>query len=165
MDYKYIENLLEKYWQCQTTLQEEEILRAFFSQESIPGHLSKYSTLFIYQSSSVKEEVTNDALVQKIMERVAENKNKQRRIENYLKTKPISWTQPLKPLFRAAAIVAIIITIGNAAQVSTKKDKNVTTEIQYTERVNGEEVAMTDSLINDSADREIQPQKGVNLIP
>ena len=31
MDYKYIEQLLERYWQCETTLQEENILRAFFS--------------------------------------------------------------------------------------------------------------------------------------
>ena len=33
MDYKYIEQLLERYWEGETTLQEEAILRAFFSQE------------------------------------------------------------------------------------------------------------------------------------
>ncbi|MBQ4446467.1 MAG: pyruvate ferredoxin oxidoreductase, partial [Prevotella sp.] len=32
MDYKYIEQLLERYWQGMTTLEEERILRAFFSQ-------------------------------------------------------------------------------------------------------------------------------------
>ena len=32
MDYKYIEQLLERYWKCETTLEEEEILRMFFSQ-------------------------------------------------------------------------------------------------------------------------------------
>ena len=32
MDYKYIEQLLERYWQGETTLQEEAILCNFFSQ-------------------------------------------------------------------------------------------------------------------------------------
>ena len=35
MDYKYIEQLLENYWQGETTLQEERILRNFFSQEDV----------------------------------------------------------------------------------------------------------------------------------
>ena len=30
MDYKYIEQLLERYWNCETSLEEEQILRAFF---------------------------------------------------------------------------------------------------------------------------------------
>ena len=39
MDYKYIEQLLESYFDCRTTLQEEQILRSFFSQEDVPAHL------------------------------------------------------------------------------------------------------------------------------
>ena len=39
MDYKYIEQLLERYWQCETSLEEEQILQAFFRQEDIPVHL------------------------------------------------------------------------------------------------------------------------------
>ena len=30
MDYKYIEQLIERYWECETSQQEEDILRAFF---------------------------------------------------------------------------------------------------------------------------------------
>ena len=33
MDYKYIEQLLERYWQCETTPEEENVLRAFFAQD------------------------------------------------------------------------------------------------------------------------------------
>ena len=37
MDYKYIEQLLERYFAAETSLEEEHILRAFFSQkETIP---------------------------------------------------------------------------------------------------------------------------------
>ena len=46
MDYKYIEQLLERYWQCETSLAEEEILRAFFSQDNVSQHLSQYAPLF-----------------------------------------------------------------------------------------------------------------------
>ena len=46
MDYKYIEQLLERYFQCETTLKEEEILRAFFTQEDVPVWLLKYKDLF-----------------------------------------------------------------------------------------------------------------------
>ena len=33
MDYKYIEQLMDRYWECETSLEEEQILRTFFSQE------------------------------------------------------------------------------------------------------------------------------------
>ena len=42
MDYKYIEQLLERYWNCQTALEEERILRSFFSQEDVPAQLLQY---------------------------------------------------------------------------------------------------------------------------
>ena len=35
MDYKYIKQLLERYWNCETSL-EESSPPAFFSQEDIP---------------------------------------------------------------------------------------------------------------------------------
>ena len=36
MDYKYIEQLMERYWNAETSLEEESILRSFFSQENNP---------------------------------------------------------------------------------------------------------------------------------
>ena len=40
MDYKYIEQLLERYWNCETSTEEEQILRIFFQQKAIPFCLS-----------------------------------------------------------------------------------------------------------------------------
>ena len=42
LDYKYIEQLLERYWQCLTSVEEEHILCHFFSQEEVPAHLQRY---------------------------------------------------------------------------------------------------------------------------
>ena len=36
MDYSFIDKLLERYWQCATSLEEEEKLKAFFRQKEIP---------------------------------------------------------------------------------------------------------------------------------
>ena len=104
MDYKYIEQLLERYWACETTLQEEAILRAFFSQEEIPEALRKYQALFTYEQQ--KEEPLGDNFDARILQQIGEA--------------PVAKTVTLKsrlvPLFRAAAIVAIVLTLGNAAQ-------------------------------------------------
>ena len=49
MDCKYIEQLLERYWQCETSLEEEAQLRAFFNGSDVPEHLLRYKDLFVYQ--------------------------------------------------------------------------------------------------------------------
>ena len=103
MDYKYIEQLLERYWQGETTLQEEDILRSFFSQPDIPDNLRKYQPLF----SLEQEEPLGDDFDARILEMIGEEEPK---------TKIITLTSRLMPLFKAAAIVAIILTLGNAAQ-------------------------------------------------
>ncbi len=104
MDYKYIEQLLERYWQCETTLQEESILRTFFSQEDVPASLQQYKALFILQQE--KPELSDD-FDARILKMIGEEKPK---------AKLVNITSRLMPLFRAAAVVAIILTLGNAAQ-------------------------------------------------
>jgi hypothetical protein len=106
MDYKYIEQLLERYFQCETTLKEEEILRTFFSQEDVPVWLVKYQTLFAYQAS--EEEPLGDSFDERILELIEQ--------QEPVKARTLTITQRLMPLFKAAAIVAIILTLGNAAQ-------------------------------------------------
>jgi hypothetical protein len=106
MDYKYIEQLLERYWQGETTLQEEAILRNFFSQpeaKDIPESLRKFQALFTVE----QEEPLGDDLDARILEMIGEDEPK---------AKIVTLTSRLMPLFKAAAIVAIILTLGNAAQ-------------------------------------------------
>jgi len=104
MDYKYIEQLLERYWEAETSLEEETILRTFFSQRDIPENLQKYQPLFDCEQQ--KEESLGEDFDARILEMIGEA--------------PVAKTVTLKsrlmPLFKAAAIVAIILTLGNAAQ-------------------------------------------------
>jgi len=46
MDSKIIHQLLEKYWEGETSLQEEASLRAFFNQEEVPKEFANVQPLF-----------------------------------------------------------------------------------------------------------------------
>ena len=105
MDYKYIEQLLERYWEAETSLQEETILRTFFSQPDIPENLRKYQPLFDCEQQ--KEEVLGEDFDARILDQIGEAPL----------AKTITLKSRLMPLFKAAAIVAIILTLGNAMQV------------------------------------------------
>ena len=52
-DYINIEDLLEKYWNCETSQAEEREIKKFFSGGNIPQHLEKYRELFILQQEEV----------------------------------------------------------------------------------------------------------------
>ncbi len=106
MDYKYIEQLLERYFQCETTLKEEEILRAFFTQEDVPVWLTAYKKLFDYEAQ--KDEPLGDDFDERILKMIEQ--------QEPVKARVLTMTQRMMPLFKAAAIVAIVLTLGNAAQ-------------------------------------------------
>ena len=68
MDYKYIEQLLERYFAAETSLEEESILRTFFHQEEIPAHLYQWRALFIADD----DEVLGDDFDARILEMTSE---------------------------------------------------------------------------------------------
>lgn len=112
MDFKYIEQLLEAYWRCETTPEEEAVLRAFFRQADLPARLARYRSLFVYEDEAAKEHLGGDfdkrmlAMVEgtPTAPTAAVHVHATRRRFN------------LRPFCRAAAVVAVVLTIGNAAQ-------------------------------------------------
>lgn len=143
MDYKYIKQLLERYWQCETTLEEEEILRTFFSQKDVPAELLTYKPLFNYQLAEPKTDVLGSDFDDKLLKMVNE--------QEPVKAKVVSLSQRLRPLFKAAAVVAIVLTIGNAAQLPFKNDTVNYTHVRGLDSLQkGVSVAMTDSAVMDT---------------
>ena len=98
--------MLERYFQCETTLKEEEILRAFFAQEDVPVWLTKYKTLFDYEA--LREEPLGDDFDERILEMIEQ--------QEPVKARVLTMTQRLMPLFKAVAVVAIVLPLGNAPQ-------------------------------------------------
>ena len=112
MDYKYIEQLLERYWQCRTSITEERILREFFSQGEIPAELRRYRKLFAYEAKEQGVKLGAD-FDKKILAKIE---------EPVIRAKRNSLRFRLMPFYRAAAVVAIVVCLGLAAQHSFQND-------------------------------------------
>ncbi len=152
MDYKYIEQLLERYWQCETSLQEEEILRSFFAQDNVPVSLLTYRDLFVSQAKDKQDNVLGDDFDARILAKVEGDKP--------VKANTITMRQRLMPLFKAAAIVAIVITIGNAAQMAfDQSDAHAPEQVVegYNKIHHGSSVAKADSAKVDSLNKRATP--------
>ncbi|MCF0203434.1 MAG: pyruvate ferredoxin oxidoreductase, partial [Bacteroidaceae bacterium] len=67
LDYKYIEQILDKFFECDTTLEEEKILRTFFSQNDVPESLAKYKELFVYQQTETANNTLGEDFDEKMM--------------------------------------------------------------------------------------------------
>ncbi len=136
MDYKYIDQLLERYWSGETTLEEEQILRSFFSQPDVPVEMAKYRSLFLYEQTEPKTDVLGDDFDERILSMIDE--------QPAVRARVVTLRQRLAPLFKAAAIVAIILTLSNAAQVSfMPKEQATVSTVDHLHH--GANVAMGDS--------------------
>lgn len=147
MDYKYINQLLDRYWKGETSLEEEQILRSFFSQICVPEELAKYRPLFNYEQTETKTDRLGDDFDERIMSMIDEPQ------ELKVKARPIRISQRFAPLFKAAAMVAIVLTLTQAAQLSFQSNDASNTampEVYSTQPVPGVSVALNDSAHLDS---------------
>ncbi len=146
MDYKYIEQLLERYWDCQTTLAEEQILRTFFAQEDVPASLEKYKALFAYEQQEVADDVLGDDFDARMAKLIDEPEP--------VKARTISLRQRMMPLLKSAAAVAVFLMLGNAAQMMFTEGDDPTIAPATVQKVQGgASVAMGDSVKKDTLKR------------
>ena len=144
MDYKYIEQLMDRYFEAETTLKEEQILKAFFeqSEEELPESLRTYRELF---AAFEQDEVLGDDFDERMLQMIEEKPE--------VKARTISLAERFRPLMRAAAVVAILITLTTALNQSFKDDRVWTNQSDYAleNASTGDEPAMAyDQLSADS---------------
>lgn len=115
MDYKYIECLISRYFQCETSVQEEQILRNFFMQEEVPAQFRSYQPLFRSLSSEAEVKLPAD-FVQNVQSRISHLE-----VAEAAKAKPaykariIALNRGMRPFYKAVACVALIITVGTTS--------------------------------------------------
>jgi len=126
MDYKYIEQLIERYFKCETTVEEEHILREFYAQSEVPAHLQKWQPLFKAQHDLSATRLSDD-FDQRILA-MTEQAAASEPVEKHVQARTITMAQRLVPLYKAAAIVAFAIVIGTAVEHATESQDDIYSE-------------------------------------
>lgn len=97
MDSKRIEELLDKYWKCETSLEEEQLLREYFNGDHVADQLKENAALFKFfqhqRNGSMGDVGFDDKVVTKI--------------KPPAKIRSVSW---LYNAVRIAAGVAVLVT-------------------------------------------------------
>ncbi len=114
MDYKYIEQLLEQYWECQTSREEEAILRTFFAQDDVPASLLPYKTLFQTEQEMASEVHLGEDFDHRMMNLI------DGRQENVVVARRATLSMRLRPFYKVAAMLAVVLSLGMAAQYGWK---------------------------------------------
>lgn len=110
MDYKYIEQLIDRYFDCATSIAEERILKAFFSQEDVPSHLEVYADIFRYEEESLHDTLGED-FDQRVISRLQHDGDAP---AVHVHIKKLTFADRIRPLWRAAAAVAIVVLVGGS---------------------------------------------------
>ena len=142
MDYKYITQLLERYWAASTSLEEEDILRTFFSQPDVPAELERYRSLFVYEQEEPKADCLDSGFDSRFADLLE--------AETPVRARRVTLRVRLAPLFKAAAVVAIILTLGNAAQQSFTEGADTPVGYAATHSNGASVAALTDSATIDT---------------
>jgi hypothetical protein len=70
MDSKHIEQLLDKYWKCETSLEEEQQLRTYFTGENLPPKWKETAELFRYFEHQKKDALTDHPFDGQVMKKI-----------------------------------------------------------------------------------------------
>jgi len=97
MDSKRIEELLDKYWKCETSLEEEQLLRDYFNGDDVDDRLKENVALFKFFQQQRNESVEDVGFDDKVVSK----------IKPTVKIRSASW---LYNAVRIAAGVAVLVT-------------------------------------------------------
>jgi hypothetical protein len=70
MDFKNMEDLLKKYWNCETTLEEEKQLREYFGGNNIPEQWKDTAPLFRYFQETKKKSLNDLAFEGQVINKI-----------------------------------------------------------------------------------------------
>ena len=140
MDYKYIEQLLNKYFECETSLEEEQILHAFFAQADVPEQMEEYRALFNEPFVTKQQEQLSANFDKRILNIIEEEKKQRENEQNEeAQRSPIAKMLRMRPLYKAAASVAVVLALAQAAQMpydnTQEREENIARTMEQLQKV------------------------------
>lgn len=116
MDYKYIEQLVERYWAAETSPEEETILKAFFSQHDVPASLQAYAPLFRDLAAEADVVLGDDFDARMLQAAGLGSAGNAAAPTPVLTARRVRRPFSLRPLYQSAAAVAVVVLISLGAQ-------------------------------------------------
>ena len=111
MEQEQIDKLLEKYWNCETSLEEEQLLQQYFSENSVSDTYKDIAPLFFYKHNEQNEKLSEN-FVEKLTYKMNERQKK------YIIIKLFA------PALKIAAMIAFVVALSVSGLIwvnSTKK--------------------------------------------
>lgn len=112
MDSKEVGQLLEKYWNCETSLEEEQVLRNYFSGPGVPEQLKDAAELFRFFEGERKRSL-DENFGHEIMRSVKKTERKAKVVSM------VRWVQ----VARIAAGIVVVIAAGYFVRNEVLKSK------------------------------------------
>lgn len=98
MDLQTIDKLLERYWNADTSPEEEEVLRKYFSENEVPEHLRGVASLFRQYQADRQFKTLDAAFETEVLEEISRAAFRKPKIH-------FEW----QPLLRIAAVLMIFL--------------------------------------------------------
>lgn len=118
MDSKQLEELLQKYWNCETSLEEEERLRGYFRTHDVPENFKEATLLFSYFDRQRQKAVGpqfENKVVKKLKAPIGKSVNLAHRQAGL-------WQTSLRIAAGVAVLVAAIYFVGYEIRTKNKDE-------------------------------------------
>jgi hypothetical protein len=156
MDSNKIEALLNKYWNCDTSLEEEQQLRDYFKQGNIPEQLKEAASLFRYFELQKKKSLNDVSFDSQILS----------------KTRPAGKGIMMKVVYNSMRIAAGLLVVVMAVWFIRERVRSTGTDTATTEVVDTfddpkialEETKKALLMISKSFGRAKEETKKINIL-
>lgn len=138
-----IEKLIAKYENGETTLKEEQQLKNYFSQETVPPHLEVYKSMFQYFLHTHEEQFTKDVPLNP---------------DSYRDRKTYSLYQWI-----SVAAVAVVM-LGIFTQIDFKSQSRTLADLTPQERVEYEEAKEVFTLVSSKLNQGSENLMALNMV-
>lgn len=128
MDFDRIEKLLEKYWECETSIEEERELKDFFNGGQVPEKWQSFIPLFQYYEKEKAEGGLDHFFDERLLAQIEQETNASDQSKPKGKVRKL-----INDVLKVAAVILVLVTSAYFVRENIIENKEtVNTEIANT---------------------------------